>query len=75
MYAVTEQGDATEDPRMWAEFEDGLVVLHRTKAGAEAALASVATAMGCPEGRDPGIWGNIAVHEVRRRPSYAVERD
>ena len=87
MYAAMQQQGTDTSHRHYLEYADSypddptidpstVVVLHRTREGAERAAERIARTMGMPpEQNNPGLWGNIAAHRVERLPLYYVVRD
>jgi hypothetical protein len=75
MWAVTEQPGVSRSDRKFAEFKDGMPIVHRSKIAALAAVRPVAIAMGMPPDREPSIWGNISVHYIPDTSGCVIIKD
>jgi hypothetical protein len=61
MYAIIKQTEASEASRGWAEMDEqtGAPIIHRTRAGAEQALAAMV-----PAGKDPWAYAGLRIEEI-----------
>lgn len=72
MFRIEKQSDQDYNWYPGERDEDGHIVSHRTKAGAEKALATLVPDM--PEGEDPRVYAGLRIVQVWNT-GYEVVRD